>query len=124
MSEMKENSLEYFGDDKPAAVVELRMPMRDIEANVVLLDARGDVIDVDVERILIRPIFFNSKQVANAIYGKLYIAGSADGEVRQQFTLGVSGTAGRCKLQQRSNPVTPQFAIDADDDDEEEDEDE
>lgn len=91
--------------------LELTLPMPDVEAEVVVYDRNGEVWEGgEIGRIVIRPIFFTATQVVNALYARL--SGTVKGEQSelQRFVLTVSGTTGRCKMLQRTSPVTPAFS--------------
>lgn len=88
--------------------LDLTFPQTDIEARVVAFDAEGN--EVAVSRVCIYPIFYTPKQSTNVVFASL--RGPDAGRIvdRQKFVISVSGQTGRCKISQRSDPVTPFFS--------------
>ena len=83
----------------------LTLPIDGVDANVKILNADGE--EVKVTSIEIEPLFFQPAAVVPVLYGKVVLSSKARSEVRQQFSLGIGGKTGVCKMANRTAVVTP-----------------
>ncbi len=86
----------------------LSLPQEGIDAKIKAFDVEGKPISTTVARIEIEPMFYRSDAVPTVLFG--VVKGGEGGKKEgQRFSVGLSGTTGKCVLKSRAEPVKPKF---------------
>lgn len=86
--------------------IELLLPQDGVDCTLQAFDANGKPITTKISKIQIEPYFFKADQRPNVLFGKVLAGtGEDDTDLLHRFVARVSGSTGKCQLEDRSGRV-------------------